>query len=72
MLYFISRHVKIFMIGLLCAIELAQCKASFEVLDPSYDQKNIKIIGQRNKKTVYIIIVEDQLHKEKYCVKQYC
>ena len=58
------------MICLLSTIE--QCKASFEALDPSYDQKNIKIIGQKNKEKVYVIIVEDQLHKKKYCVKQYC
>ena len=58
------------MICLLSTIE--QCKASFEVLDPSYDQKNIRIIGQKNKKKVYVIIVEDQLHKKIYCVKQYC
>ncbi len=73
MIYFIPRYIKIvFMICLLCAIELVQCKGSFEILDPSYDQKNIKIIKVQNKDThVYVTIVEDQLYKKKYCVKQY-
>ena len=57
---------------LLCTIGLVQCKASFEILDPSYDQKNIKIIGQISKEDVCVTIIEDQLYKEKYCVKQYC
>jgi len=73
MIYYILYYIKIvLMICSFCAIELVQCKASFEVLDPSYDEKNIKIIGERNKKSVYVIIVEDQLYKKKYCVKQYC
>jgi len=73
MTYFIPRYIRIvLMICLLYSVKLVQCKASFEVLDPSYDQKNIKIIGQKNKESVYMIMVEDQLYKEKYCVKQYC
>jgi len=73
MIYSIPYYIKIvFMICLLSTIELVQCKALFEILDPSFDQKNIKIIGDKNKKNVYVIIVEDQLHKKKYCVKQYC
>ncbi len=74
MIYSIPHYIKIvFMSCLLCTIGLIQCKALFEILDPSYDQKNIKIIGQRNKEErVYVTIVEDQLYKEKYCVKQYC
>jgi len=73
MIYFIPRYIKIvFMISSLCVIESIQCKTSFEILDPSYDQENIKIIGQKNKKSVYVIIIEDQLYKKKYCVKQYC
>ena len=63
----------VFMICLLCTIELIQSKNSFEILDQSYDQKNIKIIKVQDKDNhVYIAIIEDQLHKEKYCVKQYC
>ena len=69
----IPHYIKIvFMICLLGTIELLQCKDPFGILDPSYDQKNIKIIGQRNKDTVYVTIVEDKLSKKKYCVKQYC
>jgi len=72
MICYILRYVKVVFIIWLCFIESTQCKPSFEVLDPLYDQKNIKIIGQRNKKKVYVTIVEDQLYKKKYCVKQYC
>jgi len=73
MMYSMLYYIKIvLMIYLLCTIELVQCKASFEVLDQSYDQKNVKIIGQRNKKKVYVTVVEDSLNKEQYCVKQYC
>jgi len=73
MIYFISRHIKFFfMICLLCTIESIQCKASFEILDPSYNQKNIKIINIKDKgKLVYVTIIEDLLYKKKYCVKQY-
>jgi len=72
MIYSIPYYIKIiFMVCLLGTIELVQCKVPFEILDPSYDQKNIKIIGQKNKKGVYVTIVEDQLNKKKYCVKQY-
>jgi len=73
MTYFIPRYIKIvFMICLLCAIELVQGKASFEVLDPLYDQKNIEIIKIKDKgKLVYVAIIEDLLYKKKYCVKQY-
>ncbi len=74
MIYFILRHIRIvFIICLLCTIKSIQCKASFEVLDPSYDKKNIKIIKIKDKgKIVYVAIIEDQLHKKRYCVKQYC
>lgn len=74
MIYFISRYIKIvFMICLLSTTKLVECKALFEVLDSSYDQKNIKIIKVKDKDThVCIATIEDQLYKKKYCVKQYC
>jgi len=73
MIYFIPRYIKIvFMIGSLCVIKPIQCKASFELLSPSYNQKNIKVIKVKDKgKEVYVAIIEDQLYKKKYCVKQY-
>ncbi len=72
MIYFILRHIKIaFIICLLSAINSIQCEAPFEILDRSYDQKNIKIIKKSDGKLVYVARIEDQVYKKKYCVKQY-
>ncbi len=72
MICYILRYVKVVFIIGLCFIESTQCKDPFGILDLSYDQKNIKIIRIIDEvENVYVAIIEDQLYKKKYCVKQY-
>jgi len=70
MICYILRYVKVVFIIGVCFIDSTQCKL-FEVLDPSYDKENIKIIKKSNGRHVYVARIEDQLYKKKYCVKQY-
>ena len=67
MICYILRYVKVVFIIGLCFIESTQCKDPFRILDPSYDQKNIRVIKIKDKgRLVYIAKIEDQLHQKKY------